>query len=166
MCDARRVAVALLSVGLVTQIYSIDAAATVVNVDEFAVVRNGTTIFDDSFNRNITLNGGSGTVLPSGTTFSDGTAANYRVVGSFPETTANTIAGSPGRNIQVQIRQTAFERRFSLADHMKVTGASLDNGLLYVEVVREVPEAAKPRTIKIGTTVETVQPQVTEQKAA
>jgi molecular chaperone IbpA len=47
-----------------------------------------------------------------------------------------------------------------------VTGASLDNGLLYVEVVREVPEAAKPRTIKIGTTVETVQPQVMEQKAA
>jgi molecular chaperone IbpA len=55
-----------------------------------------------------------------------------------------------------------FERRFSLADHMKVTGASLNN----VDVVREVPEAAKPRTIKIGTTVETVQPQLTEQKAA
>ena len=50
--------------------------------------------------------------------------------------------------------------------HMKVTGASLNNGLLYVDVVREVPEAAKPRTIKIGTTVETVQPQVMEQKAA
>ena len=64
------------------------------------------------------------------------------------------------------IARRTFERRFSLADHMKVTGASLDNGLLYVEVVREVPEAAKPRTIKIGTTVETVQPQVTEQKAA
>ena len=60
----------------------------------------------------------------------------------------------------------AFERRFSLADHMKVVGASLDNGLLYVDVVREVPEAAKPRTIKIGTTVETVQPQVTQQIAA
>jgi molecular chaperone IbpA len=59
-----------------------------------------------------------------------------------------------------------FERRFSLADHMKVTGASLNNGLLHVDVVREVPEAAKPRTIKIGTTVETVQPQLTEQKAA
>jgi len=59
-----------------------------------------------------------------------------------------------------------FERRFSLADHMKVTGASLDNGLLHIDVVREVPEAAKPRTIKIGTTVETVQPQVTQQKAA
>jgi molecular chaperone IbpA len=64
------------------------------------------------------------------------------------------------------IARRAFERRFSLADHMKVTGANLDNGLLYVDVVREVPEAAKPRTIKIGTTVETVQPQVTEQRAA
>jgi molecular chaperone IbpA len=60
----------------------------------------------------------------------------------------------------------SFERRFSLADHMKVTGARLNNGLLHVDVVREVPEAAKPRTIKIGTTVETVQPQLTEQKAA
>jgi hypothetical protein len=47
-----------------------------------------------------------------------------------------------------------------------VTGASLNNGLLFVDVVREVPEAAKLRTIKIGTTVETVQPQVIEQKAA
>jgi molecular chaperone IbpA len=64
------------------------------------------------------------------------------------------------------IARRTFERRFSLADHMKVVGASLDNGLLYVDVVREVPEAAKPRTIKIGTAVETVQPLVTEQKAA
>ena len=73
------------------------------------------------------------------------------------------------------IARRTFERRFSLADHMKVTGASLNNGLLYVDVVREVPEAAKARTIKIGTTVETVPPQVlqvpqvpqvTEQKAA
>ena len=52
-----------------------------------------------------------------------------------------------------------FERRFSLADHMKVMGAGLDNGLLHVDVVREAPEAAKLRTIKIGTTVETAQPQ-------
>jgi molecular chaperone IbpA len=62
------------------------------------------------------------------------------------------------------IARRAFERRFNLADHMKVAGASLDNGLLSVDVVREVPEAAKPR--KIGTTVDTVQPQVMEQKAA
>ena len=59
-----------------------------------------------------------------------------------------------------------LERRFSLADHMKVMGAGLDNGLLHVDVVREVPEAAKLRTIKIGTTFETVRPEVTEQKAA
>jgi molecular chaperone IbpA len=64
------------------------------------------------------------------------------------------------------IARRSFERRFSLADHMKVVGASLDNGMLSVDVVHEVPEAAKPRTIKIGTTVETVLPQVTEQKAA
>ena len=64
------------------------------------------------------------------------------------------------------IARRGFERRFSLADHMKVMGAGLDNGLLYVDVVREVPEAAKPRTIKIGATVGTMQPQVTEQKAA
>jgi len=63
---------------------------TVVNADEFAVVRDGATILDDSFNRNTTLNGGSGTPgVPSGTTFSDGTAATYFVQGSIPETTAN-----------------------------------------------------------------------------
>jgi hypothetical protein len=89
MCHVRGVAVALLSAALVTEAYLVDAAASVVNVDEFAVARNGTTIFDDSFNRDITLNGGSGSVIPSGTTFSDGTAASYFVQGSIPETTAN-----------------------------------------------------------------------------
>jgi len=64
------------------------------------------------------------------------------------------------------IARRAFERRFSLADHMKVVAASLDNGMLSVDVVHEVPETAKPRTIKIGTTVTVMQPQVTEQKAA
>ena len=97
MCHVRGVAVALLSAALVTEAYSLDAAATVVDLDEFAVVRNGTTIFDDSFNRNNTLNGGSETVLPSGTTFSDGTAANYRVVGSFPKTTGEQRPGTAER---------------------------------------------------------------------
>ena len=62
------------------------------------------------------------------------------------------------------IARRAFERRLSLADHMKVTDAHLDNGMLHVELVHEVPEAAKPRTIAIGSG--TVPPQVTEQKAA
>ena len=49
------------------------------------------------------------------------------------------------------IATRAFERRFNLADHIKVTGATLENGLLHVDLVREVPEALKPRQIKIGT---------------
>ena len=44
----------------------------------------------------------------------------------------------------------AFERRFQLADHVQVTGASLEHGLLHVDLVREVPEAQKPRHIPIG----------------
>ena len=47
---------------------------------------------------------------------------------------------------------------------MKVTSANLDNGMLHVDLVHEVPEAAKPRKIAIGTNGELVQPQVTEQK--
>ncbi len=47
------------------------------------------------------------------------------------------------------IAERGFERRFQLADHMKVTGAGLENGLLHIDLVREVPEALKPRTIAI-----------------
>ena len=42
-----------------------------------------------------------------------------------------------------------FELRFRLADHMKVTGAELENGLLHVALKRELPEAMKPRTIQV-----------------
>jgi len=59
----------------------------------------------------------------------------------------------------------AFERRFTLADHIRVSGASLVNGLLHVELVREVPEAMKPRQVKINTSP-TSKPQVLESKAA
>ncbi|MGF1595068.1 MAG: Hsp20 family protein [Kiloniellaceae bacterium] len=48
------------------------------------------------------------------------------------------------------IANRAFERRFDLADHIKVTGAKLENGLLSVELAREIPEAMKPRTIAIN----------------
>jgi molecular chaperone IbpA len=48
------------------------------------------------------------------------------------------------------IASRAFERRFQLADHVEVKGASLENGLLHVDLVREIPEAMKPRTIAIG----------------
>ncbi len=49
------------------------------------------------------------------------------------------------------IARRAFERRFQLADHIKVSGASLDNGLLHVDLTREVPEEKKPRRIEIAT---------------
>ncbi len=54
------------------------------------------------------------------------------------------------------IATRAFERRFALADHMKVTGASHADGMLHIDLVREVPEALKPRRIEIAgpTTVE------------
>ncbi len=49
------------------------------------------------------------------------------------------------------IAQRAFEHRFQLADHVKVVGAKLSNGLLEIQLERQVPEAMKPRRIEIGT---------------
>lgn len=49
------------------------------------------------------------------------------------------------------IATRAFERRFQLADHVEVTGADLQDGLLHVDLVRNVPERLKPRSIQIGT---------------
>lgn len=57
-----------------------------------------------------------------------------------------------GRYLHRGIARRAFERRFDLAEFIKVTGASLENGLLHVELTREVPEAMKPRSIKIEST--------------
>jgi molecular chaperone IbpA len=48
------------------------------------------------------------------------------------------------------IAARAFERRFQLADHVTVQGATLENGLLHVDLVREIPEAMKPRQIPIN----------------
>lgn len=50
------------------------------------------------------------------------------------------------------IAARAFDRRFELADHVRVTGAALENGLLHVELAREIPEAQKPRIVPIGVT--------------
>ena len=48
------------------------------------------------------------------------------------------------------IANRSFERRFALADHIQVRGADLKDGLLSIELVREIPEAMKPRKINIG----------------
>lgn len=49
------------------------------------------------------------------------------------------------------IASRAFERRFQLAEHVRIEGAHLENGLLHIDLVRELPEAMKPRKIEIGT---------------
>ena len=49
------------------------------------------------------------------------------------------------------IAARSFERRFQIAEHVRVNGASLENGLLHVDLVREIPEAMKPRKIEIST---------------
>jgi len=67
-----------------------------------------------------------------------------------------------GEVLHQGIASRAFERTFQLADHVEVNGASLENGLLHVELIREVPEAMKPRQIRIGAK----QPQVIDTKAA
>jgi molecular chaperone IbpA len=60
------------------------------------------------------------------------------------------------------IAARAFERAFQLADYVQVKDASLENGLLHVDLVREIPEAKKPRQISIGNG----KPKVVEAKAA
>ena len=60
------------------------------------------------------------------------------------------------------IAQRAFEHRFQLADHVKVVGARLGNGLLDIELVREVPEAMKPRKIEVGAAATASRPRVIE----
>jgi molecular chaperone IbpA len=60
------------------------------------------------------------------------------------------------------IAARAFERVFQLADYVQVKGATLENGLLHVDLVREIPEAKKPRQIAIGSG----KPKVVEAQAA
>ena len=70
------------------------------------------------------------------------------------------------------IANRAFRQVFNLADYVKVSGAGLDNGLLTIDLVREVPEAVKPRRIEIASSGETKtieherQPKVEKTKAA
>jgi molecular chaperone IbpA len=67
------------------------------------------------------------------------------------------------------IAARSFERKFQLADHVVVKGAGLENGLLHVELVRELPEAMKPRAIPIttkGVETKSEKPKVIDSKAA
>jgi molecular chaperone IbpA len=65
------------------------------------------------------------------------------------------------------IAARSFERRFQLADHVVVKGAGLENGLLHVDLVRELPEAMKPRTVPIATKTDKAEkPKIIDGKAA
>jgi molecular chaperone IbpA len=55
-----------------------------------------------------------------------------------------------GKLLHVGIAQRGFERRFELADYVRVDAAELEDGLLVIDLVREVPEAMKPKKIAIG----------------
>ncbi len=76
------------------------------------------------------------------------------------EVKENTLSIRGGKNepeeertfLHRGIASRAFERRFQLADHVEVRGADVKDGLLSVDLEREVPERLKPRTIKIGAT--------------
>ena len=65
------------------------------------------------------------------------------------------------------IASRTFERRFQLADHVVVKGAVLENGLLHVDLVRDLPEAMKPRTVPITTKTDKAEkPKIIDGKAA
>lgn len=64
------------------------------------------------------------------------------------------------------IAARAFERVFQLADYVQVKNAVLENGLLHVDLVREIPEAKKPRQIPIGSANGNAKPQTVEAKVA
>ena len=61
-------------------------------------------------------------------------------------------AAGQGQFLHVGIAQRGFERRFELADYVRVANADLADGLLVIDLVREVPEAMKPKKIAIGGT--------------
>lgn len=62
-----------------------------------------------------------------------------------------------GKFIHRGIATRSFERRFQLADHVNVKSANMINGLLNIDLEREIPEAMKPRTIAIGTERKTLE---------
>ena len=59
-------------------------------------------------------------------------------------------ADKSGKFLHQGIAARNFERRFQLADHVKVSAANNENGLLHIELKREIPEAMRPRTIEIN----------------
>jgi len=68
------------------------------------------------------------------------------VTGKKPE------LNEPKEYLYQGIAERSFERRFQLADHVRVEDAQLEHGLLHIDLIREIPEAKKPRKIAINST--------------
>ena len=83
-----------------------------------------------------------------------------------------TVRGAKSAQEKDETRETlyqgiaarAFERRFHLADHVTATHAACENGLLHIDLVREVPEAQKPRAIPIQAAAKTIETRVAAQE--
>ncbi|MBX3510640.1 MAG: Hsp20 family protein [Hyphomonadaceae bacterium] len=69
---------------------------------------------------------------------------------------------APRNYLHRGIAERSFERRFGLADHVRVSGAKLANGLLTIDLVRELPEVLKPRKIEITNGAAKAKPKVVE----
>jgi len=69
---------------------------------------------------------------------------------NFFKVSTKTPSEPAGEFLHRGIANRSFSRRFQLADHVRVDGATLENGLLLIDLIREVPEAKKPRMVKIA----------------
>lgn len=76
---------------------------------------------------------------------------DIEVKGNALKITGNTVKNDEKKEyLHKGIANRNFERRFQLDDHVKVTEAKLENGMLYVNLLREIPEALKPRKVTIN----------------
>ncbi|MBN8920395.1 MAG: Hsp20 family protein [Rhizobiales bacterium] len=130
---------------------------------DFAPLYRSTVGFDRLFSM---LDQGTGPEAPTYPPYNiERTGENtYRItvaVAGFSENELKDVQPA-GEVLYQGIAARAFERRFQLADYVQVKGAALENGLLHVDLQREIPEAAKPRQIPIGGSA----PQVVDTKRA
>lgn len=70
--------------------------------------------------------------------------------GSLQVSARKSAEDTPRSFLHRGIATRAFERRFALADHVRVEGANHENGMLHIDLIRELPEAMKPRRIEIA----------------
>ena len=104
---------------------------------------------DDTYRISIAVAGFSGDDL------------NVEVKESALVVTARKADDAPqGTYLHRGIATRAFERRFQLADHVHVTGATHEDGMLHIDLKREVPEALKPRRIDIARSTKAIEAQV------